>query len=253
MQLTHQLSAALILAIGTSSVFAAEDVNSKHQISGNIAVVSSYYMRGLTNAPENDKATIQGGLDYSHASGFYAGYWGSTIGYSLTDYDAERDEYTGSDTFEHDFYLGYNGSINDDWGYNLGAIYYYYYESDADADALESVLGVNYKDLSLTAQTLWDDVNWGNTGDTYLLAAYSHPLPRDFTLNTSLGLYYYNDDASPYFETTEDFGFRHLNVGLSHPLGNTGAEMSVDYVIGGYDRVDEKQKNKLVLGLSYSF
>jgi len=123
----------------------------------------------------------------------------------------------------------------------------------SDADALESVVGVNYKDVSLTAQTLWDDVTWGNTGDTYLLAAYSHPLPRDFSLNTSLGLYYYNDDKSKYFDTTEDFGFRHFNIGLSHPLGNTGADMSVDYIVGGYDRVDEKQKNKVVFGLSYSF
>lgn len=253
MQLTTKLSAALLLALGSSTAFAAEAVNSEHQISGNIAVLSSYNSRGMTNSPENDKVTIQGGLDYSHASGFYAGYWGSTIGYSLTDYDDEVGDYTGSDTFEHDFYLGYNGSINADWGYNLGAVYYYYYESDADADALESVLGVNYKNLSLTAQTLWNDVNWGNTGDTYVLASYSHPLPRDFTLNTSLGVSYYNDDTSKYFDTTEDFGFRHFTAGLSHPLGNTGADMSVDMIFAGYNRVDEEQKNKVVFGLSYNF
>lgn len=114
MQLTTKLSAALLLALGSSTAFAAEAVNSEHQISGNIAVLSSYNSRGMTNSPENDKVTIQGGLDYSHASGFYAGYWGSTIGYSLTDYDDEVGDYTGSDTFEHDFYLGYNGSINAD-------------------------------------------------------------------------------------------------------------------------------------------
>lgn len=253
MQFTTKISAALLFTLGANSTFAAAPAVSEHQISGNIAVISSYYLRGLTNTPENDKATLQGGLDYSHASGFYAGYWGSTIGYSLTDYDPIVDEYTGSDTFEHDFYLGYNGAINQDWGYNLGAIYYYYYESDADVDALESVIGLNYKDFSLSAQTLWDDVTWGNTGDTYLLASYSRPLVRDFTLNTALGMYYYNDDTSQYFDTTEDFAFRHFNVGLSHPLGKTGAQMSVDFIVGGYDRVDEKQKNKLVLGLSYSF
>ena len=253
MRFTTKISAALLLALGASTAFAADEVTPEHQISGNIAVVSSYYLRGLTNAPENDDATIQGGLDYSHSSGFYAGYWGSTIGYSLTNYDADVDGYTGNDTFEHDFYLGYNGAINEDWGYNIGAVYYYYYESDADVDGLESVLGVNYKDLSVTAQTLWNDVAWGNTGDTYFLASYSHPLPRDFTLNTALGLYYYNDDKSKYFDTTEDFGFRHFNIGLSHPLGNSGADMSIDYVVGGYDRVDEKQKNKVIFGLSYSF
>ena len=253
MQFTQKISAALVLALASTATFAEQKTASEHQISGNIAVVSSYYLRGLTNAPENDDATIQGGLDYSHSSGFYAGYWGSTIGYSLTNYDANVDDYTGSDTFEHDFYLGYNGAINADWGYNIGAVYYYYYESDADVDGLESVIGVNYKNASLTAQTLWDDVTWGNTGDTYLLASYSHALPRDFTLNTALGMYYYNDDKSKYFDTTEDFGFRHFNIGLSHPLGNSGADMSIDYIVGGYDRTDEKQKNKVVFGLSYSF
>jgi uncharacterized protein (TIGR02001 family) len=253
MQFTTKISAALLLALGANTAFAADQATSEHQISGNIAVVSSYNVRGLTNVPDNDKATIQGGLDYSHASGFYAGYWGSTLGYSLTDYDPIVGDYTGRDSFEHDFYLGYNGSINEDWGYNVGAVYYYYYESDANADGFESILGVNYKDFSVTAQTLWDDITWGNAGDTYLLASYSHALPRDFTLNTALGLYYYNDDTSKYFDTTEDFGFRHFNVGLSHPLGNTGADMSVDFIVGGYDRVDEKQKNKVVFGLSYSF
>ncbi len=29
--------------------------------------------------------------------------------------------------------------------------------------------------------------------------------------------------------------------------------MSLDYIIGGYDRMDDKQKNKVVLGLKYSF
>ncbi|WP_353888181.1 TorF family putative porin, partial [uncultured Acinetobacter sp.] len=61
---------ALSLAVlGAASTFTfAEAPASEHTISGNIGVLSSYNLRGITNVPENSGATIQGGLDYSHAS-----------------------------------------------------------------------------------------------------------------------------------------------------------------------------------------
>ncbi|MBQ5703752.1 MAG: hypothetical protein IIV49_01525, partial [Alistipes sp.] len=43
-------------------------------ITGNINVVSSYNLRGMTNSPESDTPAVQGGLDYAHDSGFYLGY-----------------------------------------------------------------------------------------------------------------------------------------------------------------------------------
>ena len=35
------------------------------EVSGNIAVLSSYNLRGITNSPENNKATLQAGIEYS--------------------------------------------------------------------------------------------------------------------------------------------------------------------------------------------
>lgn len=69
-------------------------------VTGNVGVLSSYDLRGMTNSPENDKATVQAGLEYSHPTGFYLGYWGSTLGYSLKDYDTATKKYTGSNSFE---------------------------------------------------------------------------------------------------------------------------------------------------------
>jgi uncharacterized protein (TIGR02001 family) len=237
-----------------STVTFADEKTSDHTISGNIGVVSEYILRGNTAAPENDNATIQGGLDYSHSSGFYIGYWGSTLGYSLT--KKVNGEYTGSKAFEHDFYLGYNGSITEDFGYTVGAAYYYYYQSDADVDATETVLGVNYKDFSFTANTLLNNVEWGNKGDTYFAANYSYELPQDFTLNTSLGAYYYQDKGQhegTFLDTKKSFAFRQFTLGLSHPLGDTGASVSMDYIIGGKLRDDTSLKNKVVFGLKYEF
>lgn len=255
MKSTLKLLGLAVAASASTLTFADDAPTSEHSISGNIGVVSQYILRGNTISPENDNATVQGGLDYSHASGFYAGYWGSTLGYSLSDYNPVTESLEGSKAFEHDFYLGYNGKINDDLGFTVGAIYYLYTESDVDSDFPESIIGLNYKDFSLTAQTVLDDSIFGNTGDTYILGSYSYPLPKDFTLNTSVGLYYNNDsgDHEAALNTTEDFNFRHFNIGLSHPLGDTGASVAMDFVVGGKLRDDTSLKNKVVFGLKYEF
>ena len=261
------LALAATTAASTMSFAAAE---SEHTFSANIAVSSAYVLRGNTASLENDNATVSGGIDYEHSSGFYAGYWGSTLGYSLTAQKGwrvpvldENDEIVGykydyedgDKAFEHDFYLGYNGSINDDWGYQVGLAYYYYYESDADVDAFESIVGLSYKDFNVTAQTLLEDVEWGNAGDTYILGSYSYALPKDFSLNTSVGLYYNNDSGKYEYalNTKDDFSFRHVTLGLSKPIGDTGVTASMDYIIGGKLRDETDLKNKVVFALSYGF
>lgn len=239
------LAVAAVASISTVT-FADETPSSPHAVTGNIGILSSYVLRGNTKSLENKGATVNGGLDYEHESGFYAGWWGSTL-----DYDLDGSE------FENDFYFGYNGSFNDDWGYSLGLAYYYYYDiGTSESDGFESKIAVNYKDLSVTAQTLLEDTSWGNTGDTYISGAYSYALPRDFSLNTTLGLYYNNDNGDyegESFDTKDDFNFRHFNIGLSKSIGETGVTANMDYVIGGKLRDGTDLKNKVVLGLAYSF
>ncbi|MDD3529832.1 MAG: TorF family putative porin, partial [Gallionellaceae bacterium] len=46
-----------------------------HSITGNLAFVSDYAFRGISQTDEDP--AIQGGFDYAHASGFYLGVWGS--------------------------------------------------------------------------------------------------------------------------------------------------------------------------------
>lgn len=221
-------------------------------ITGNIGVLSSYNLRGITNVPENSGATIQGGLDYAHPSGLYAGYWASTLDYSYACLNpngcATNDE---RNSLESDIYFGYKGKIDDHIGYQVGLTTYYYYPG-WESTGYETILGLSYDAFSLTAQTLLNNVTFGNKGDTYLLASYSRPLVADFTGRAQLGAYWYGKDDE-FVTTTKDFAFRHATLGLSHPLGNSGATMNVDYIFGGYDRMDTKQKNKLVLGLSYAF
>ena len=55
------LKALSLAVLGAASTFTLADAPaSEHTVSGNIGVFSSYNLRGITNVPENSRATIQG-------------------------------------------------------------------------------------------------------------------------------------------------------------------------------------------------
>lgn len=115
---------------------------SPHTFTGNVGLVSQYIFRGLTQT--NGDPAIQGGADYSHASGFYAGTWLSNISWftdqnaniksapiSLASPGATGAPYTPNNSnaasLEWDFYGGFKNSFaGGDWNYDVGAIQYYY-------------------------------------------------------------------------------------------------------------------------------
>jgi uncharacterized protein (TIGR02001 family) len=225
----------------------------EHTFTGYVGVLSSYNLRGITNAPESDTPALQGSIDYSHASGFYAGYWFSTLSYNYANLNPDADGSDERKSLESDFYAGYKGTSGD-IGYQVGGTIYYYYPG-WESTGYETMLGLSYGDYSLTAQTLLNDVTYGNAGDTYFVASYSHALPMDFTFTGKLGAYLYKKDGDFAPETADsvDAGFRHLILGVTHPLAATGATMGLDMIVGGYDRYDVKQDNKLVASVSMSF
>lgn len=80
-----------VVATASTFTFAEESkLPFSGSISGNISVVSSYNLRGMTNSPESDTPAIQGGLDYTHDSGFYLGYWFSTLTAAYADFLCTR-------------------------------------------------------------------------------------------------------------------------------------------------------------------
>lgn len=90
---------------------------SPHTFAPNIGVVSDYLFRGVSQT--HGKPALQGGLDYSHASGLYLGIWGSTITWVK--------DGLGSGTTEVDIYGGYKNSFaGGDWNYDVGYITYNY-------------------------------------------------------------------------------------------------------------------------------
>ena len=113
----------------------------EHSLSGNVGVVSQYVFRGLSQT--NGKPAIQGGPDYRHASGLYAGTWLSNISWftdqnagvknapvSLASPGSVGAPYSigasSAATLEWDFYAGYKNTFAGDWNYDVGLIHYYY-------------------------------------------------------------------------------------------------------------------------------
>jgi uncharacterized protein (TIGR02001 family) len=130
--------AAALAAPGLASAQAA--ASSPHTVAGNATLASDYRFRGLTQTFE--EPAFQGGFDYTHSSGFYAGNWNSNISDTL---------YAGS-PLEMDFYAGWKptfGPITAD----IGVLYYFYPGSDSPAlgkiDNTEVYVGATWKWISL--------------------------------------------------------------------------------------------------------
>ncbi len=115
------------------------------EVSGSVAVVSDYLFRGVTQTSE--KPALQGGVTWTHDSGFYAGGWGSSISW-LSDADPDV-----SSQVELDMFAGYTGKFGQsEFGYDVG-LNYYGYPGDYpagfnDPDTLELYFGLSWKFLS---------------------------------------------------------------------------------------------------------
>ncbi|MGD9941811.1 MAG: TorF family putative porin [Burkholderiaceae bacterium] len=109
------LATAAIAGLPTYAAAQSAPAASPHTFSGNLSLVSEYRYRGINQT--NGKPAVQGGFDYSHASGFYAGTWWTNVSW-LSDAGA-------SNSVETDWYAGFKGSAGD-FGYDIGVLHYYY-------------------------------------------------------------------------------------------------------------------------------
>jgi len=196
MKFTKTLIASSILAASTlSATVQAADA----PVTANFAATSNYIWRGQTQT--SDEAAVSGGVDYSHASGFYAGTWISSLGGNST-------PASGNGSYEHDLYAGYTmdaGPV----GMDFGTILYRYPVSSAvEADFQEiyahfSIDAFEFGvDLTIDkeAATAYED-------DTYIWASWSTELKKDLNLGVKIGSVDYDDPSS------EDY--THYTVSLS--------------------------------------
>ena len=194
-------SLVTIAVLGTlalpTAVFAADAAPAAapapaYTISYNVGLYSQYIFRGLTQTDE--KPAIQGGVDFTHSSGFYLGAWGSNISW------LEDGGYYDNSSLELDIYGGYANSIGD-LGYNVGVLQYIYPGNDisdtyVNAETTEVYGALSYKWLQAKVSVVVSDgafANKNSDGTYYAELNANIPLADSgVTANLHVGRQEYN-------------------------------------------------------------
>jgi len=147
---------AAAVAIASSAV--ALPGVAQAEVSSDLTLSSMYLWRGLDIS--DGKPALSSTIQYDHASGFYAGTWFSTEGTPSRSVDvvgaapgATVDVGSNGQSYEIAAYLGYAKSFGD-FGVDVGYAVYMYPEAQgkiSDSDIGEYIVGLSYKDLSVTA------------------------------------------------------------------------------------------------------
>lgn len=124
---TSALLVSTVVGLALSLSAAAQQATPT-PLTGNMALVSEYRLRGIDQT--FGKPALQGGFDYTHESGLFLGNWNSNVNPGAG--------YPGSN-LEMDFYGGYKRAFGD-FGLDAGFIYYYYPGSDAGSNSTPVVV-----------------------------------------------------------------------------------------------------------------
>lgn len=162
---------------------------SPHTLTGNIGLFSSYRFRGIDQT--YGKPALQGGFDYSHASGLYAGNWNSNVSSGAGFPDGN---------LEMDFYAGWKQSWGD-FGLDLGGILYYYPGSEGRG------LGTGADKGAVTNKELYIGGSW-----KFLSLKYYHSVDDYFSLRGT--------DANLASTGKRTKGTHYLDLSASYDLGN---------------------------------
>lgn len=235
----------------TSTAALADTAAATSPITANVTLATEYVYRGISQTRE--KPAIQGGFDYAHSSGFYAGVWGSNISWLE---DADTSGAIDSSSVEIDLYGGYKGKINDDFSYDVGFLRYQYpgdYASGINSpNTNELYIAGTWKMVTLKYSYALSDL-FGyidSDGSQYLDLSANFDLGAGFSLGAHVGRQDIKNNS--YFEYTDwklgitkDFG-----AGLSV----TGAYIDTNgktdaYTVKGDDIAD----SRFVLSVTKTF
>ena len=260
------LAGILFLAAGAPTGAWADDQEEEATLfggtlSGNAAVATDYMFRGYT---QTSGAAVQGGIDWSHPSGFYVGTWGSNL------------DWAGNS--EIDIYGGYAGEIGG-LSYDLGIVYFMYPNEDdcekpsgssCEWDYVEFVLNTGFDagPLGLSLGVLFSPEYWGEDpvggGDTwYVSGGVAFPsfqlgeLELAFDVNigfTSADEELFAEGEDSYMDWNAGLGVG-LPGGLSVDLRYFGSDLDEDDVLAGgwTDDQADALEGHFVVAVGYEF
>lgn len=206
---------------------------------GNVGAFSEYMFRGVE---QSAGAAVQGGLDFSHSSGLYAGAWVSNTSFAGVS--------AANVSYETDVYAGYTTKFNDNFGIDVGALYYYY-RDDTALNTIEYYAGLLVGAGSVKAY-FTDD--YFGTDDDGLYVTASYPIALSETLAVTPQVGFSDGDGVGTFvvDLFEPGADEDSYIDYSLTLAKTlEAGFTFSFAVIGTDLKDDDEK--IVIGLKKSF
>ena len=241
------------LTSGAASTALAADPKAPEpdfEISGNFGIVSDYKFRGISQT--NGKPAAQGGFDFTHKSGVYAGIWTSNIsGWTAAGSSQEIDLYGG--------FSGSSGDLEFDIGYVS-----YQYPGNTNAlknNSQEIYAGISYGPVSYKiSRTLsnYFGIASNTDGSTYHDLSIEHQFSEKVSLGAHAGIQKIKNN------TTD---FKDYSLSGSYDLGD-GYSVGLTYHTTSFDNKASREawagaasntanaelyESKVVLSLSKTF
>ena len=200
----------------------------------NVAVVSDYVFRGVSQT--HGKPALQGGVGFSHPSGFYANLWGSTITWVK--------DGLGKGSTEIDLSAGFKNTFGDSkFGYDVG---YYTYNYPSHGSTNVAATGATFL-ANPNTQELYGALTYDLGNNNSLMVKYSYTTSKYFigwynadNLNDSKGSGYLEFDGT--FDLGNGWGITghlgHQSVAnlskASYTDANVGITKDVGFGVVGF-------------------
>ncbi|WP_207060707.1 TorF family putative porin [Motiliproteus sp. SC1-56] len=214
-------------------------VTAQADVSGNVALTTDYVWRGVSQSDED--MAVQGGFDYSHDSGLYAGVWGSNV-----DFDEGVDDPAD---MELDLYGGYATEI-EGISADVGVIHYRYPGTDADLDWTEFYLSLGFDAFSASINYSNDVFNADEDGIYYSLGYGREIGSTGFSVSAHVGYYDFDNDLTG---SGNPDSYTDWQLGVATTLAGLDLDLSYfDTDSDGEDLFGNWAEERLVLTVSKS-
>ena len=225
---------AVIGTLGSQAVYAEEAAapaaaaaeTPAYTLAYNVGLYSQYIFRGLTQT--QNKPAIQGGVDFTHSSGFYLGSWASNVSW-LEDGGFKS---SGS-SLELDLYGGYRATIKD-VTYDVGLLQYVYpgktniAAGAVNAETTEVYGSLAYKWITAKLSVAVSDKVFANpkaSGTYYADITANYPVTDTITATVHVGRQEYSGTFNN--ASNDQYSYTDWKLGLSKAFAN-------GVTVGGY-------------------
>ena len=131
------LRVATLVACLTNAGAIYADIGSEN-FSAYGTLTSDYRFRGVSQSARSP--ALQGGVDFQHDNGIFAGVWASTIDF------ADEAQRSNPRDIEIDYYLGFNRRFASNWTAVISVVHYAYPDTSFDYDYTELLAGIRFRE-----------------------------------------------------------------------------------------------------------